>query len=84
MMNKILVKLYVPTIEQQYDIWLPLNRRIHSVIKLLIKMVDEYSDGVYKPIAMPLLYDKLTGEQYDLNLTVKETSIRNGSEIILI
>ena len=83
-MNKILVKLYVPTIEQQYDIWLPLNRRIHNVITLLVKMVNEYSGGTYKPKTMPLLFDKLTAQQYDINLTIKESSIRNGTELILI
>ena len=38
-MNKILVKLYVPMIEEQYDVWIPLNKRIYNVINLLIKAV---------------------------------------------
>ena len=40
-MNKVLVKLYVPIIEEQYDIWVPLNRKICNVIKLLIKAYFE-------------------------------------------
>lgn len=83
-MNKILVKLYVPTIEKQFDIMLPLNRRIHNVIILLIKIVKEYSGGVYNPQTMPLLFDKLTARQYDINLTIKESNIRNGAKLILI
>ena len=33
---------------------------------------------------MPMLYDKLTAEMYDVNLRVKETSIRSGAELILL
>lgn len=83
-MNKILVKLYVPVIEQQFDLWIPLNRKIYNVISLLIKAVNEFSGGYYKPSKMPVLYDKLTTEPYDMNLYVKETNIRNGTELILI
>lgn len=83
-MNKVLVKLYVPMIEMQYDAWIPLNKRIYNIINLLIKSVNEFSGGYYKPTQMPVLYDKLTAEPYDINLTVKESTIRNGTEIVLI
>lgn len=83
-MNKILVKLYVPVIEEQYDILLPLNKKIYKVILLLIKSVDEFTGGYYKPNKMPMLYDKLTAIPYNVNLNVKESGIRNGTEIILI
>ncbi len=82
-MNKVLIKLYVPMIEQEYDLWIPLNKRIYSVIYLMAKAIYEFSDGYYKPNA-PVLYDKLTAKPYDINLTVKESTIRNGSEIVLI
>ncbi len=84
MMNKILVKLYVPIIEEEYDVWIPLNKRVYNVINLLIKAVYEFSGGYYKPNKMPLLYDKLTAKPYELNQSIKEANIRNGSEIILI
>ena len=84
MMNKILVKLYVPIIGGEYDIWIPLNKRIYNVINLLVKAVYEFSGGYYKPDTLPLLYDKSTAKPYELNQSIKETNIRNGSEIILI
>ena len=83
-MNKVLVKLYVPITEQQYDMWLPLNRRIHNIMSLLVKAVNEFSGGYYTPKEMPMLYERLTAKQYDINLTVKEANIRNGTELILI
>ena len=83
-MNKVLVKLYVPTIGKEYDIWIPLNRRIYKVIILLVKGIKELTDGEYAPTKLPELYDKKTGKIYDINLTVGESTIRNGAEIILI
>ena len=83
-MNKVLVKVYIPMIEEQYDILIPLNRRIYNIIELLIRSVDELSGGYYTPNKMPLLYDKLTAKVYDISMTVKESMIRNGTEVILI
>lgn len=83
-MNKVLVKLYVPMLEIQYDVWIPINKRIYQVINLLKKAVNEFCGGYYTPTNMPMLYDKITAEVYDLNLTVMDTNIRNGSEIVLL
>lgn len=83
-MNEILVKLYVPTIDEQYDIWIPTNKRIHTIITLLVKALTELSKGYYTPEKMPYLFDKMTAKPYDVNLKVIESDIKNGSELILI
>ena len=83
-MNKVLVNLYVPVLEVEYDIWLPLNKKIANVITLLVKAINEFSGGYYNPVKMPYLYDKLTGEVYDVNLNIKDANIKNGAKIILI
>lgn len=83
-MNKVLVKLYVPLLEEQYDIWLPLNKKISNIIFLLAKAVNEFSGGYYRPTKMPVLYDRLTAVPYDMNLNVKDANIKNGTEIVLI
>lgn len=85
-MNKVLVKLYIPTIEKQYDIWLPLNKKIGNVIILLIKAIREMNEESYKidENNFPILYDKTTSIPFDVHLTVKESTIRNGTELVLI
>lgn len=83
-MNKVLVKLYVPTIEKEYDVWIPLNRRIYTTIKLIVKAINEFTNGKYSPSKLPVLYDRKTAKPFDINLTIGESTIRNGSEIILI
>lgn len=83
-MDKVLVKLYVPVLDEIYDVWLPLQKKIYNVIALLVKAINELNDGCYNPSRMPVLYDKLTAEIYDGNLSVKESTIRSGTEIILM
>mgnify|MGYP003242588401 FL=1 len=80
-MSRVLVKLYVPIIEEKYDIWLP---TIYNIIISLTKAVNELSMGYYTPIKSPMLYNKLSSTPYDVNITVKESDIRNGTELILI
>ena len=83
-MEKVLVKVYVPVIEEIYDIWIPAHKKIGNIIYLLLKAINELSNDCYKPSQIPQLYDKITAEQYDVNLTVKESTIRSGTELILI
>lgn len=83
-MNKIIVKLYVPMIEGEYEVWIPLNKKVHKIINLMVKAVNEFSGGYYTPDKMPLLYDKQTGRAYNINSILKDTAIRNGTELIMI
>lgn len=83
-MNKILVSIYVPALDEKYDFWIPINKKVYKVILLLIRLIYEKSDGHYEPTTLPLLYDKLTAKYYDIDLTVKENKIMNGTQMILI
>ena len=42
-MNKIIIKLFVPKIDREYDVFIPTNKRISSVIALLVKAINELS-----------------------------------------
>lgn len=83
-MDKVLIKVYVPMLEKIYDVWIPSHKRIYNVIYLLVKAIYEFTDGCYNPSRMPMLYDKITAQMYDINLSVKESTIRSGSELILV
>jgi hypothetical protein len=83
-MNKIIIKLFVPKIDREYDVFIPTNKRISSVIALLVKAINELSNGSFSPSQMPMLYNKITAQSYDINMTIKESDIRNGTELILI
>lgn len=83
-MDKVLVKLYVPVLEEIYDVWIPSHKRIYNVIVLLVKAINELNNNCYRPKKMPILYDKITAESYNINLKIKDTTIRSGTELILM
>ena len=83
-MDKVLVKVYVPMLEKIYDVWIPSHKRIYNVIDLLIKAVNELNDNCYRPDKIPMLYDKLTAEVYDIKLSIKDSTIRSGTELVLL
>ena len=84
MSNKIEIKLYVPTIDAKYDVLIPKNKKIYVVIDLLVRAINEFSGGYYKPKDLPNLYDKNSAKQIDYNLKVMESTIKNGTELILL
>ncbi len=83
-MNKVLVRLYVPILEEEYDIWLPINKKIYKIVEMLEKPISELSGGYYKEFENSMLYDKISGKPYDMNLNAKENNIKNGTEMVLI
>lgn len=84
MMNKVIVRVFVPSLEKEYNIWIPLNKKIYSVVNLIAKGISEMTDGVYNPKKLPILYNRETGINYNLNDVVKDTDIVNGSELVFM
>lgn len=84
MKNKILIKLSVPEIDEEYDIFIPINKRIGNIILLINKAITEFSNGEYILKDIYSLYNKETGARYDERLLVRETDIRNGTNIVLM
>ena len=83
-MDKVLVKVYVPMLEGIYDVWIPSNKKIYEIIVLLVKAIYELTEGDYSSKNTPALHDKITAQEFDINANLKDTTIRNGTEIILI
>lgn len=84
MNNKLLVNVFVPLLEEKYELYIPINKRISVVIKLIEKALKEMTNGYYPTKEGSVIIDVETGNVYDVNITVKESKMINGSEIILI
>lgn len=83
MENKVLVDLYVPVLEKHYEIFLPANRTINEIIHLLGQGLIELSGGYYEFRETEKLYDRLTGKEYPIDNLLKDTNIRNNSQLVL-
>lgn len=85
MNNKILIEVIVPLLEDNFEIYIPVNKRISTVIKLIEKSLNEITNGYYPTQKEnSVIIDEESGSVFDVNLTVKESKMINGSKIILI
>lgn len=85
MNNKILIEVIVPLLEENFEIYIPINKRISTVIKLIEKSLNEITNGYYPAQKEnSVIIDEESGSVFDVNLTVKESKMINGSKIILI
>ena len=83
-MNKVLVILYVPIIEKEYNCFIPKNKKIQNVINLLVRAIYEMNDNNFDLEYNHTLYMKDTGKEIAKNIRVKDSSIMNATELILI
>ena len=82
--NKILVELEVPLTEKKYDLFIPINKKIGTIKNLIEESLIELTDKAYEIREDTNLYSKDTGMIYDVNKTVRDTDLQNGSRIILL
>ena len=82
--NKILIELEIPLIEKYYDLYIPINKTLGTIKQLIEEALVEITDNSYYAKPDTNFYSKETGEIYDINKTVRETNLKNGSRIILI
>ena len=84
MMNRVLIRVYIPLLEKKYDVWVPINKKVYEIIINLIKGINSINKIEYDMKEIPNLYDKESSEVYDINIRIIDTNIRNGSEVILL
>ena len=82
--NKVLIELEIPLIEKKYDVFIPINKKVGTIKKLIENALIELTDNAYFPKEDSNFYSKETGTIYDVNQTVRDTDLKNGSRIILI
>ena len=82
--NKVLVSVNVPILENKYDIYFPVNRKMSNVIGMIKSSLYDLSQGIFDVNADYVLYNKENGEAYDMNILVRDSNIRNGSQVILL
>lgn len=83
-MNKVMVKVYVPLIEREFDIYIPINKKIGIIKKIIINTINEITELNLQEKRPVKLYDKITGSSFDNESYVKDSSIRNGTQLILL
>ncbi len=82
--NKILIELSIPSIEKTYDLYIPINKKVGTVKNLIEKALVELTDNAYIISEDTNFYSTETGKIYNVNSTIVDTDLENGSRIILM
>ena len=84
MNNKILIQLEIPTIEKKYDLFIPISKKIGTIKNLIEESLVEITNNAYEIKPETNIYSKENGLIYNVNDTVKDTDLKNGSRVILL
>ena len=83
-MDKVLVEIYVPLLDRSFDTFIPLASPMYEVLELMKKAIAEMSDGRFIANENTALCRREDGSIININLSVYELEIRNGSKLMLI
>ena len=83
MTNKVMVIVYIPMLEKEYDMYIPTVKKVGTVKGLIIKIIEELSNGTFQGNNTMYLYDKTSGEKIKDDIFIKDSIIVNGSKLIL-
>ena len=79
---KVVVKLLVPEIEKSYELYIPINRTVRDVCKLINDMVNDDTSGLYPIRQDAVLCNRYGAVFYSYETYIRDTDIRNGSELV--
>jgi len=78
MNNKILVTISIPLLDESYDIFIPVNKKVGTIKNTIIESIKNLQNKNY------LLMNKEDCKIIDENVYVKNSGIQNGSKLILL
>lgn len=82
--NKVCVDLIVPSIEERYNVFLPINKKTIEIIFLLNKAINDMTDGAFIMSEKLSLINAENGTIYDVDRTIFDNGILNGAKLILL
>ena len=84
MKNKVLVKIFVPEVDADFDVFVPVNEIIWKIKKLVSKCISDLTGANFDFSREYVFVNSKTGQLYRENDIVMNTDIRNATELILI
>lgn len=79
----ILITVSFLDVEETFDIYVPTTKTIAYLINLLQKFIKENINPKYQINNAAMLINSRTGEEYDPNKLVIDSSLRNGTRVAL-
>ena len=84
MKNKILINIYVPTLDVSYEVYIPVNESVKVVLELITKTIFDLSDSDFNLDDTHYLLDSDSSTVYLESQLVRDTNLTNSKKVILI
>ena len=78
--NKVLVNIYILSLDENMEMFLPVNEKIGNISKLLNTTLFDSIDFEKNNV----IFNVDTGTAYNNNDLIKKTDIRNGTKLMLV
>lgn len=83
-MNKVLVEIYIPVAGKCYDMFIPTHLMMHEVLEMVCKLATQLSGGLFIADENTAICNRIDGTILNINLSVNELGLKNGSKLMLI
>jgi len=84
-MDKFLITLIVPSIEKEYNLYIPNNKKMGTIKKYILESLYELSENNFDGnIENTLFIDRDNGKVYENDILLKDSGIKNGVKIVVI
>lgn len=83
-MKKLTLEIYLPAAQRTFDVQVPANALLSQVLELAGREISRLSGGVYEADPACVLCNRASGAILNINMTVWELELRNGSKLMLI
>ena len=80
---RVYITLDIPILDEKYELLVPIDRRIHDLVDILKENIKGLKDNYYKD-KTPNIFNKSSGELYDMNLIIKDSNIKTGTRLLLL
>lgn len=82
-MKKILVTIYVLSLQQEFDVFIPIAMNMNDAISLIQDSIVKLSNENYQKKDNVMLFDE-DGKIINLNNKAKFSGLNNGSKVVLV
>lgn len=82
-MKEIVVTIYVLSLQEEYDLFIPISLKLCDILDSIQDSIVEMSQGNYEKKERVFLYDE-SGKVINDNNPIKYSGLKNGSRVLMI
>lgn len=83
-MNELFLQIYVPSITKNFDVKVSPNLRMYELRAMLFDLISLECNIDLLKKSNAVLCDKETGAIFNINMSVRDLKVRNGSSLMLL